>query len=381
MLDCQKGAFDFEDDVVYLNGAYMSPNLKSVTAAGVEAITRKSQPYNIYPDDFFTEAQELRRLFAELVHVDDADRIALIPSVSYGMANASKNISFSPGDEILMIEEQFPSNYYCWKTCADRHGAKIVIEKAPNTSYKGQDWSAALLAAITEKTRVVTLPIVHWADGTIFDIKSITEKAHEHNAMVVIDGTQSIGAMDFNLNEIPVDVLICSAYKWLLGPYSMGFAYYSDAFDDGQPIEESWMTKLGSEHFAGLVNYQEEFKPKAFRYNVGQFSNFTLVPMAMAALKQLIEWDPINISAYCKSISSPIEALQDRFELEQSNWRSNHLFGLKPRGVVELQALKEKLVEKRIYVSVRGSSIRVSPNVYNTKEDFEILCEELTSLG
>ncbi len=377
MLNCQKEAFDLDEDVVYLNGAYMSPNLKSVTAAGIEAIMQKSKPYNIFPDDFFTQAEELRELFANLIHCEDAGRIALIPSVSYGMANASKNISFSPGDEILMIEEQFPSNYYCWKTCADKNDARLVIMKAPNSFFRGEDWSAALLDAISEKTRVVTLPIVHWADGTVFDIKAITEKAHKYDALVVIDGTQSIGAMEFDHKEMPVDVLIASAYKWLLGPYSMGFAYYSEAFDDGEPIEESWMTKLESENFAALVNYKEEFKPKAFRYNVGQFSNFALVPMAITALKQLIQWGPTNISNYCESISSPIEELQDTFDLEHATWRARHLFGIRPKGSIDLKALKETLMAKRIYVSVRGNSIRVSPNVYNTKEDFEKLCSEL----
>jgi len=380
MLNCQKDFFDLEDDVVYLNGAYMSPNLKSVTAAGIKAISLKSHPYNIYPDDFFTQAQKLRGLFAELIHCDDPDRIALIPSVSYGMANASKNISLSPGDEVLMIEEQFPSNFYCWKTIAEKYEATLVIKKAPDSSQRGQDWNSDLLDAISEKTRVVTLPIVHWADGTVFDIKAITEKAHKYNALVVIDGTQSIGAMEFNLKDIPVDVLISSAYKWLLGPYSMGFAYYCDAFDQGQPIEESWMTKLNSENFAGLVNYKQEFKPKAFRYNVGQFSNFALVPMAIEGLRQLIEWGPINITAYCASISSPIDLLQDRLNVKQADWRAKHLFGIKPKGPINLDKLKEELKEKRIYVSIRGESIRVSPNVYNTKEDIQILCNELLAL-
>jgi selenocysteine lyase/cysteine desulfurase len=380
MLDCQRSAFDLDDDAVYLNGAYMSPNLKSVTAAGIEAIIRKSKPYNIVPDDFFSHAKTLRSLFANLIHCEDFERIALIPSVSYGMANASNNISFSRGDEILMIEEQFPSNFYCWKTCADKNGANMVVKQAPNSAHRGEDWSAELLDAIHDKTRVVTLPIVHWADGTIFDIKAITEKAHKHNAIVVIDGTQSIGAMDFDLNEIPVDVLICAAYKWLLGPYSMGFAYYNEGFDKGQPIEESWMNKVGSEDFSGLVNYKDDFKPKAFRYNVGQFSNFTLVPMSIAALQQLTEWRPHNISSYCESISLPIEELGDKFDLEQPKWRAKHLFGIRPKADIDLKSLKEKLGQKRIYVSIRGTSIRVSPNVYNTMDDIHQLCKELLCL-
>ena len=85
--------------------------------------------------------------------------------------------------------------------------------------------------------------IVHWADGTIFDMKKIRKKTSENNALLIIDGTQSIGSMPFNLNEIQPDALVCAGYKWLMGPYGSGLAYYGKYFDDGKPIEESWINR------------------------------------------------------------------------------------------------------------------------------------------
>ena len=377
MLECQKHKFNLEEHVIYLNGAYMSPNLKSVEQAGIDAVRQKNNPFTIQPLDFFDPVQVSRKLFAELIHLDDPDRIAIIPSVSYGMANVSKNINFSANDEILMIEEQFPSNYYCWKSCVEENDLVLKVIDSPSSSSRGQDWSNEIINAITDRTKVVTLPIVHWSDGTIFDIKTITEKAHAHNALVVIDGTQSIGAMEFDLNEIPVDALICAAYKWLLGPYSLGFAYYGPAFDNGKPIEESWMTRESSEDLAGLVSYSDKYQPKAFRYNVGQFSNFNLLPMAEAALRQLLEWTPKEISSYCASVSEPIHELHEEFDLEQPSWRANHLFGIRPKKSIDLAVLKQTMAEQNIYLSIRGDSIRISPNVYNTKEDLHILSGHL----
>ncbi len=355
----------------------MSPNLKSVEQAGIEAVIQKNNPYQIQAKDFFDPVQVSRKLFADLIHLDDPNRIAIIPSVSYGMANVSNNIEFSANDEIVMIDEQFPSNYYCWKSCVVESGAILKVIDAPNSLSRGQDWSSEIIQSISDRTKVVTLPIAHWSDGTLFDIKSITQKAHAHNALVIIDGTQSIGAMEFDLSDVPVDALICAAYKWLLGPYSIGFAYYGLAFDEGKPIEESWMTRESSEDFAGLVSYSDQYQPKAFRYNVGQFSNFTLLPMAEVALRQLLEWTPKEISTYCADISEPIHDLDQEFELEQPEWRAKHLFGIRPKKPIDLGVLKKTLAEQNIYLSIRGDSIRISPNVYNTKDELHVLSEHL----
>lgn len=372
MLQCQSDSFLLPADVSYLNGAYMSPNLKRVEQAGLDSVRRKSNPTTISADDFFTPVQTVKSLFAELVSADSFARIAIMPSVSYGMATVAANAGLSAGDEILMIEEQFPSNYYCWKHHADRVGARIRIVKAPRSETRGEDWNAAILTAINSQTKVVTLPIVHWSDGTLFDIKSMTTKAHENKALVCIDGTQSIGAMPFSLADIPVDALICASYKWLLGPYSLGCGYFGEAFDDGTPIEFSWMNRLHSQDFTGLVNYQEAYKAHAHRYDMGQSSNFVNMPMLKESLTQLLEWTPKNIQAYCRQITQDaLAGLSSSFTIEDSQWRANHLFGIRPTDADKMGAIKTALQEENISVSYRGDSIRVSPNVYNSKAEIE----------
>ena len=374
MLNCQKDAFLLPADSCYLNGAYMSPNLKRVEEAGLQSVKRKSNPSSINADDFFSPVQEVKSLFAELVAASSYERIAVMPSVSYGMATVAANAGLQAGDEILMIEEQFPSNVYCWQHHADRVGATIRMIKAPHSETRGEDWNASILDAINPRTRVVTLPIVHWSDGTRFDISKITHTAHEHDALVCIDGTQSIGALPFSIADTPVDALICASYKWLLGPYSLACSYFGDAFDEGTPIEFSWMNRLNSQDFTGLVEYQDAYKPKAHRYDMGQSSNFVNMPMLKEALTQLLIWTPEAIQNYCLAITkAPLENLSTAYTIEDPLWRANHLFGIRLVDPTKMNSIKALLHENSMSVSFRGDCIRIAPNVYNTKDEIKKL--------
>jgi len=374
MLENQSHLFNLPNNVTFLNGAYMSPQLKSVSDVGLDMVQLKEHPHKVTSEHFFEARVTLRKRFAELISADDYENTAIIPSVSYGMANAAKNCNLQKDDEIILIHEQFPSNVYVWQYEAKKVGAKIISIKAPETfENRGKIWNENLLKAITSKTKVVSLAHSHWADGTLYDLKAIREATKKFGAKLIIDGTQSVGALPFSVKEFEVDALVCGGYKWLLGPYGLGMAYYADSLCDGNPIEHNWMNRSGSEDFSNLVNYQEHYQPKAGRYSVGESSNFILTPMLTTAIDQLISWGPKNTQAYCKSISSDaIKQLKDKgYFIENDNYRAHHLFGIYLPSNIDLDALKTRLIDNNIIVSYRGKAIRVSPNVYNTKEDFD----------
>ena len=203
MLENQKHLFDIPEDVNYLNIASLSPSFKSVEEAGIRAVLEKSKPYTIPPSDFFDPVIELKQLFSELIHAEDYNRIVTIPSVSYGMAVVANNITLKSTDEVLLIEEQFPSNYYIWKKLADQYGAKLTIVKQPNISSDcGKQWNNDILNAINENTALVAIGNIHWSNGTIFDVKAIRKKTTACNSLFVIDGSQSIGAIPFSIKEV-----------------------------------------------------------------------------------------------------------------------------------------------------------------------------------
>jgi len=372
----QKHLFDLSEEITYLNGAYMSPQLKSVTQIGLQSVQKKAHPNQILPEDFFTEKEILKQGFAKLIDAPDYKNVAIIPSVSYGIANAANNVPIKKGDEILLVDEQFPSNVYVWQEVAKKNDAIVKMVKPPSSlENRGKLWNENILEAITKNTAVIAMPHVHWADGTLFDLKAIRKKTKTVNAMLVIDGTQSVGALPFSIQEIEPDALVCGGYKWLLGPYAIGLAYYSDAFNNGTPIEHNWMNRHNSEDFTRLTNYEDRYQEKAARYSVGESSNFVLTPMMTKAIEQLIEWQPKNIQEYGKSISQ--QAIQKLRELgcfiEDDSYRAHHLFGIYLPKHLNLEALKAELKEKQIFVSFRGNAMRVSCNVYNTEDDFENL--------
>lgn len=378
MLQSQSTLFTLDPEVTYVNCAYMSPLARPVAEAGRRAIAEKERPYEITVESFFGPVRRLREKFARLIHCDEPNRIAVIPAVSYGMATVARNLDIRPGQNLILLEEQFPSNYYTWQRLADDTGAEIRTVGAPAAGPdRNREWNTRLLEAIDERTALVAIAHVHWADGTLYDLVKIRERTREVGAALVIDGTQSVGALPFDVREIQPDALICAAYKWLLGGYGSGLAYYGERFDGGTPIEENWINRLDSHDFTNLVRYQPEYQPLAQRYNTGETSNFTAVGMLDAALDLLHEWTPAGIQAYCAElVREPIAALRARgFHVAPDDQRGAHLFGVRPPDDLDVETLRQRLTDRRISVSVRGAAVRISPHVYNTPEDMARLVD------
>lgn len=366
----------------YLNCAYMSPLLKSVEKAGLKGVRRKRNPFLLQPELFFDENLLVRQEFAKVINATDWTRVALLPSASYGMATVAKNLALSSGDNIIVAAGQFPSNYYVWKKkCDEAHATLRVIDAPDSLTERGKVWNERILEAIDHRTKLVALGHVHWADGTKFSLGQIRARTRDTGALLVIDGTQSIGALPFDLTSIQADAVIAAGYKWLLGPYSIAMGYFGPYFNDGNPLEENWISRKNSEDFAGLVNYQEEYKPGAFRYDVGEHSNFILIPMMLKALQQINRWNPSNVQGYCAEITkSSVELLrQNGFWIEDDTYRASHLFGVRLPSGKDLASVKEKLKKNKIVVSFRGDAIRVSPNVYNKEADTLRLAKTLVA--
>lgn len=377
-LRCQKHLFSLPDDLHYVNCAYMSPLSRAVEAAGIAGIRRKCVPSTVTAADFFTDTDEVRALFASLIGVADPQRIAVIPSVSYGIATVANNLPLDRGQNIVVLHEQFPSNIYTWRRLHQQSGVALRSIAPPDTSpHRGLEWNARIERAIDENTAMVAIPHVHWADGTRFDLARIGHRARQVGAVFVIDGTQSVGALPFDVQALQPDALICAGYKWLLGPYSIGVAYYGPRFDDGIPIEENWITRQRSEDFAGLVQYRDAYQPGAIRYDVGERSNFALLPMLAAGLRHLHDWGVANIQAYIDELTHDLldRARQLGFWIEDRAWRGAHLFGVRVPDSLSIDRLRTALAERQISVSLRGNAVRIAPHVYNDKSDMDALLD------
>ncbi|QSQ21280.1 aminotransferase class V-fold PLP-dependent enzyme [Pyxidicoccus parkwayensis] len=376
LLPSQRHLFEIPDGVTYLNCAYMSPQLRSVRAAGEAALGMKAQPWRLKSDDFFTHSEALRGLFARLVGTD-VEGVALVPSASYGMGIAAANVRMREGQRVVVLAEEFPSNYYPWREAARRARAEVVTVSRPEDG----DWTRAVLAQVDSRCAVVAVPHCHWTDGAWVDLVRVGERARQVGAALAVDGTQSVGTLPFDVKAIRPDFLVCAGYKWLMGPYSQGYLYVAPQYRDGQPLEHNWLTRLGSEDFARLVDYRDAYQPGARRFDVGERSNFQLVPMAAAALKQLLEWDVDAIQRTLRTLTERIAQGARRLQLEVAPeaHRAGHLIGLRRRGGYA-PVVAQRLAAQDIHVSVRGENLRVSPHLYNTPEDVDRLLAALAPL-
>jgi len=381
MLPCQRHLFDIPDDVAYLNCAYMSPLMKPALEAGSAGLARKAHPWELTPDKFFTGSDEFRATAAQLIDCP-ADCIAIVPSASYGIATAARNLSVRKGQSILVLEEQFPSNYYPWQRRVDETGAALKVVPWPEDN----DWTAAVLDALTAEVAIAALPHVHWTSGGRIDLVRIGKACRKLGAALVLDLTQSLGALPFSVgdlqNGVQPDFAVAASYKWLLGPYSVGLLYVAPKWQEGMPLEENWIQRANARDFSSLILYTEDYDAGARRFDMGERSNFALLPAAVRAMKQLLEWDVAQISETAGALNRQLAtaAAELGFSSPPDHLRAPHYLCLRRKAGI-LRELPEMLAREKVFVSVRGSSIRVAPHVYNSAADAErlIACLQQTA--
>lgn len=375
MLKNQKYLFNLKEGIHYLNCAYKAPLLKSAEEAAIKALIRERNPFDITPTDFFKDVDKARQLFGELVNCMDSE-VAIIPSTSYGLSTVLNNITCKHGQHAITIENDFPSDYYSIKRWCDRNKAKLNILKPNNDiTLVGSQWNNKIIDRINEKTAVVLLSSIHWTNGLKFDLEKIGKKCSSVGAKFIVDGTQSVGVIPMDVEKYNIDALICATYKWLLGPYSLVFAFIGPSFNKGIPLEEAWMNRTNALDFSKLTKYDPVYKPNAGRYNVGETSNFILMPMIIESLTQIKSWSTQEIQDYCKELIQPLVFYLNDMDVNFGDdaYFSPHLFGLNLPQEIDPEILKQNFIKNNIYISARDESIRVSVNVFNTTHDIEAL--------
>src|SRR5262245_49512419 len=367
MISSQRSLFAMPREVCYLNCAYMSPLLNSVVAAGKAGMEAKAQPWRISAADFFTSNESGRKAFSRLLGATPDD-IAIIPAVSYGMAVAASILPIGSGQRVLLLDEEFPSVIYAWQTRARASGAESVLIPRP----ANDDWTGAVLERIDDRTAVAALPALHWTDGARLDLVRIGAALRARGAVLALDLTQSLGVMPFDLGAVQPAVVVAACYKWLLGPYSTGFMYVAPQWHQGRPVEHNWIAREGSENFGGLVRYRDEYQPGARRYDVGEPSNFALMPAAVAALEQILAWGPAHIS---ETLANTTREITRRASPYGFTWvddaiRAPHYLGLRREGGLP-PGLGERLAAQQVFVSTRGAALRITPHLYNDSADLD----------
>jgi selenocysteine lyase/cysteine desulfurase len=374
-LSNQRPLYDLEPGVAYFNTANLSPLLRSVREAGEAAVERRTEPWTVTAHDWFADVETLRARFASIVGAS-AESVALVPATSYGLAVAARNLTASPGERVVVLDDEYPSNYYTWKRFCERTGAEIaVVAREP-----GEGWTEPTLRAIDERCAVVAVPNVHWTDGALVDLAAVAARAREAGAALTIDASQSLGALPLDVAELKPDALVAVGYKWLHGPVGMSYLYLDERLHGGEPLEENWISRAGSEDFSRLVDYTDAYQPGARRFDMGQRASFNLVPMAIAALDQILAWRPERIAATLGLLTARIAAHASELGLDAppEGERGPHMLGLRlAEGSGDRVA--QALADAGVVAGVRGQALRISPHLHITDEDTDRLLAALAA--
>ena len=249
-----------------------------------------------------------------------------------------------------------------------------IIEKIDSCNEKSI--TEKLIDRINEQVIAVAIPNIRWTDGYVLDLERISIACKNYDVKLILDLTQSAGAMEIDLGKIKPDFAIIANYKWMLGPYSTGFMYVSDNFIEGIPLEETWIGRKNSEDFSKLTVYQSEYNFDSIRFDMGQRANFTLMPGVMASLEQLHDWGIKNIEntlyennrIICKGLN------ELGFDILEENKRAPHFISAKLPSLDGNLVIK-KLKMNNIFISERSGYLRITPHLWNNEQDFLKLLE------
>ncbi|MGO9963959.1 MAG: aminotransferase class V-fold PLP-dependent enzyme [Acidimicrobiales bacterium] len=365
--------FDVPEDIAYFNTANMSPLLRCVREAGETGLARRAAPWAINAEDWFSDVERLRGLFAGLLGTSD-EGISLVPATSYGLAVTAGSLTASRGDQVVVLAGEYPSNFYTWRRFCERTEAELMVVDRE----EGADWTASVIGRLSERTRIVAIPNVHWTNGAILDLGAIANAARSARAALVIDASQSLGALPLDASELKPDFVVAVGYKWLLGPFGLGCLYVAEQYRDRNPLEENWINRAGSENFAALADYTDEYRTGARRFDVGQRTSFGLVPMAVAAIEQLLEWGVDNVASSLRVVTDEIgqRAAQLGLNVPDRAQHGPHMLGIEVPREVALR-LGAALAERGVIASVRGNSLRIAPHLHVTSHDIDCLVDSL----
>jgi selenocysteine lyase/cysteine desulfurase len=303
----------------------------------------------------------------------------VVPAVSYALSTAARAIEpgLKAGDRILVIAEEFPSNVLPWRRTAQGTGAGIVTVPTPSDG----NWTNAILAAIDRSVKVVAVSTCHWTNGARIDLEPVGAACRANGSVLVVDATQTLGAMPFSVESVQPDFLAAACYKWQLGPYGVGLLYVSEPWRSARPLEESWLVRDNAADFTSLANYSDVYMPGARRFDVGEKGSLTTLPGAIAAAEQIEAWGIEHIASSLAAINSRISAHLERlgFRLPASEQRCPHMFGavLPPSHTGDLVT---ELRKRDIFISQRGNSLRFAPHLYVDDQDLARLAQGLDDL-
>ena len=377
MLDSQRGLFGIPRDICYLNSASYSPLPLRAQEAARDAVGRKGAPWTLDAAFAGRQHERARSAAARLINADAAD-VALISSVSYGVATVGKILSIPTGTRVLVLENDHSSPVLEWQTRAASGGFIIETVRQPLDG----DWTSAVLAAIErpdlERVALASISSVHWSDGGMIDVEKVGAALKRHGALFLIDATHAVGVVAMDVKKLDPDFVIFPTYKWLIGPYGRAFIYMAKRHQSGIPLEQTGFGRREIRSDAQIYFADVSYVAGARRFDMGERDHFISMEMAAIGMEMMAEWGTDAVAERLKMLTARIaEGLgAGKVRIMDARFRAPHILSLAFAGGLP-GGLVEGLAQEGVYVAPRLSRMRVSPHVFNDEEDIDRFVEAL----
>jgi selenocysteine lyase/cysteine desulfurase len=369
MLASQRALFDVPRHICYLNSASYSPLPLRTQEAARAAVGRKATPWTLEPSFANTQHERARAAAARLIHADPAD-MALIPSISYGVATAAKILTIERGTRVIVLENDHSSPVLEWHTRADAQGFAVETVSRPDDG----DWTSAVLAAIERSgappVGLASISSVHWSDGGLIDIEKVGLALRQRGASFLIDATHGAGVLTMDVRRLDPDFVIFPTYKWLLGPYGRAFLYVARRHQGGIPLEQTAFGRRDVRAENDVYFTDVSYLPDARRFDMGERDHFISMEMASIGMEMMAEWGASAVVQRLLMLTERIaEGLRGfSVSVPEPHLRAPHILSLGFRNGMPA-GLIEGLATEGIYVAPRLGRMRISPHVFNDEAD------------
>jgi cysteine desulfurase/selenocysteine lyase len=363
------------DQRVWLNTAHQGPLPRSAVAAASRAAEMKASPHRIADEEFSSVPERLRDLLGQLLHAP-VEQIALGNSTSYGMHLIANGLAWNEGDEVLVIAGDYPATVLPWLRLNDRG--------VHTTSLNPQQEilsASELTAAITTRTRVLAVTWVDSFTGRALDLNTLGNVCRETGVLLVVNGSQAIGARPLDVTSLPIDAVVSCGYKWLCGPYATGFAWLrQDLLDQLRPQQAYW---LAMQTGRGL----DQMRDTSLRNDLGVRAFDVFCPANFLTVLPWIESLQLIVDTRVEAIANWDQRLVDLLieGLDPELFRLvSPADGPSRSTLVVLESTDgsskqrhEQLARDGVDVAFREGNLRLSPHLFNTFEQIKVTLDAL----
>lgn len=363
-LDKWRTEFPVTQSYVYMNHAGVAPLSNRVRNAMIGFAEDATVNGAVNVEAWVETIESCRSVAAQLINAD-ATEIAFMKNTTQGILIAANGIDWRAGDNVVTTAVEFPANVYPWWSLKERYG----VETRMVPEREGRIYLEDIVAALDERTRVVTISHVEFASGFRNDIKAIGEICHKRDIWFVVDAIQSLGAIEVDVKSNHVDILAADGHKWLLAPEGAAIFYCAnDKLERLINTNVGWASVVNPREF---LDYDLTQKPDATRFEEGSYNSIGLYGLK-AAIELLLEIGVSNIENYILELTAGLikgldskgyRVITPQSDSERAGivvFESDH------HTPAELYAL---LNERNIITAERGSGVRVSPHFYNTESE------------